>query len=445
MESFPDLADQIFGNLDVPSLMKSKKAFPTCSSFINSSRNIWKTVILNNVHREYYGDWRRSLQNLDAHQLQTVAIFFHENSLDCSEEIKESPVLFAIQINDAGIFTSVWNTVSLGKLVLDGLWEFLGCLIKVRDDYDCFKTFMEYIVINFGKAGFIKSYSFCIKDAIFHSRFDIISSLSTIFKRNSKFLSPNEHPLLISTELENLEVFKEFCEIFEDINPTNSVGTTPLHLTAQSGNFEFFKFIFEQTADAGADVNPVNFDDNFTPIQYAALSGDYNICQLVLESGHFEENQPLISPLHLAIQSGNTDLCDLFLEHLENTDPVDSVGFNTLHYAAMTDSFELFKKLLDCGADLNAISLNKKSVLHCAAIGQSAEIFKFVWDHMRVNGENPCLPDDSGISPVEYAIIQKNETVLEVYYEFFHQNDVSSYSTSYIPAYLQNNEENNEE
>ena len=75
---------------------------------------------------------------------------------------------------------------------------------------------------------------------------------------------------------------------------------TPLHLVAETGNFDICKYII----DSVEDKNPKDFLD-WTPLHWAAQEGNKNICILILEN--VDEKNPIekkgMTPLRLALQN----------------------------------------------------------------------------------------------------------------------------------------------
>ena len=91
-----------------------------------------------------------------------------------------------------------------------------------------------------------------------------------------------------------------------------------------------------------------------------------------------------------------------------------------MHLAVKNGDFEVFKALIDNGADPNPVGINSKTTpLHIAAAGGYIEIVKYILDKMDV--KNLCLnsyyinlENEKGATPMHLAVHQGNYEVCKV-------------------------------
>ena len=112
-------------------------------------------------------------------------------------------------------------------------------------------------------------------------------------------------PLHIAAKF-NLCLFKEIASKFEDKNPANSFGDTPLLCAVKNGHPDICKYILDHV-DEGKK-NPANII-GYTPLHYAVMLNDLKNYQLISEN--IEEKNPQddmgTTPLHIAAESDRLD------------------------------------------------------------------------------------------------------------------------------------------
>ena len=142
---------------------------------------------------------------------------------------------------------------------------------------------------------------------------------------------------LLLTSIIN-KIFRQFPEGMKRINlDLTSVGTTPLHITAEHGHFAAYQLITERIGDKNKHTS---YSGDFSPLHLAARNGNFTICKLILQN--IEEKNPRNSkfetPLHEAASEGHLHVCQLIIGELEPVDqhPKTRFGEQTpLHLAAI--------------------------------------------------------------------------------------------------------------
>src|SRR4051812_31388978 len=157
---------------------------------------------------------------------------------------------------------------------------------------------------------------------------------------------------------------------------SNRPDVTELHFAAQSGDVE----AIVRLVAAGADVNARDEHGN-TPLKYASC-------------------EPVPAAVHKLIELG----ADVNLG--------DHRGFTPLHGAAAhgfyAEAIEMAEALLASGADVNAQSREHGFVPLHEATG--AEMIRL----LVLRGADPNIPNNAGLTPVEYMIEDERTDDAEV-------------------------------
>ena len=121
-------------------------------------------------------------------------------------------------------------------------------------------------------------------------------------------------PLHIAAKFD-LCLFKAIASKFEDKNPANSCGDTPLLCAVKNGNSDICSYIIENVDEK--KKNPAD-KIGFTPLHYAAILDELKIYKLIagsLEDKHPQDNMGL-TPLHIAVENGHLGICNFASEKI---------------------------------------------------------------------------------------------------------------------------------
>ena len=116
-----------------------------------------------------------------------------------------------------------------------------------------------------------------------------------------------------------------------------------------------------------------------TPLHYACEIGNTLAVKLLMENGGdpFEKDNCGRTALHYACYSGKTEILALLTQH--TTDIIhmkDHAGRTALHHTVFMEANAvlMISKLLDYGADVNALDGDRRSALHHAAESNKARV-----------------------------------------------------------------------
>jgi ankyrin repeat protein len=125
-------------------------------------------------------------------------------------------------------------------------------------------------------------------------------------------------------------------------------------------------------------------------------------------------NQPnlqLQTPLHLAVQNGNSDYVEFLIDHGADLNAQDLNLRTPLHYAVSREKDDCFDLLLENEKTfVNAQDCEMKSPLHIAVIEEKSELAKKLFlHHAKAN-----LLDKKLNSPIDYAIENGNHEMVNL-------------------------------
>ena len=158
-----------------------------------------------------------------------------------------------------------------------------------------------------------------------------------------------------------------------DINVAQKLGWTALHCSAQSGNYELFTYFADKETDIYLKTN-----DGTNCLHIAALEGNLNLCNLLINKYRFDVNVAEKSgwtALHFSAQSGNYELVTYFADMGTAIHLGTNVGRNCLHIAARNGHLNLCKNLINKHKfDLGMTDNDGWTALHCSAQSGNYEL-----------------------------------------------------------------------
>ena len=161
------------------------------------------------------------------------------------------------------------------------------------------------------------------------------------------------------------------------VNIINSFGISPLHYSAKKGHLELFQYFLEM----GSDIY-LKTKANQNCLHFAALSGQVNICKMVIENYNFNVNitdNSGKSALHYCAESGSAELFNYLVEMGSEVFLKTNDGQNCLHFAALKGHLNLCISLLeDYAFHVHVIDNQEVTPLHCSAQSLNFKLFMYL-------------------------------------------------------------------
>ena len=270
-------------------------------------------------------------------------------------------------------------------------------------------------------------------------------------------------PLHIST---NSEITQLLISYGADVNITDCNGNTPLHSASTCKMINLEKMT--QLLNQGANPNALNRGE-YTPLHLVMfvyhLAINHSSQELVLEAIKLLvkfnaeidiQNELGESPLFIGIttvpaneqkpeiihellklganpnltttsqstpfqqvvcQSKNLDLMSLMVSYGARYDYVNSSGVTLLHFAAYNLNLEIMRKLLENGAEPNALDKIKNSPLHCVFLAKDEKYIVEAIKELVSHGADINTQNKKGKTPLHRATKLDNYNVIKVLLE----------------------------
>ena len=121
-----------------------------------------------------------------------------------------------------------------------------------------------------------------------------------------------------------------------------------------------------------------------------------------------------ITPLHVAAAEDNVSLYDMILEHAQNKDPVDDVGFRPIIMAVVNGHIEMTKVIMKKSENKNPKAApDDFTPLHAAAICGHLEIFKIIL----TEAGDKTPRNISGWTPLHSAAFYGKVNICEAFFD----------------------------
>ncbi|XP_051784733.1 ankyrin repeat domain-containing protein 7-like [Erpetoichthys calabaricus] len=211
----------------------------------------------------------------------------------------------------------------------------------------------------------------------------------------------------------DLSKVKELLSDIE-VNQRDKNNRTALHMAAAKGHVEVIRFLAEHNAN-------LNLWDNYgeTPLMTAVTRQKRECAFLLLDLGadtgivsHHED-----TVLHHAAAASDIALAARLLEiktMAKNIDFKNRDLYTPLHLAVAWNHKEMVEFLLKMGADINSVSVYKRTPLMFAAIYGYPSIVKLLLQY----NAGICVTDVEGMTANDFALMLKNNECSKIIMEY---------------------------
>lgn len=174
-----------------------------------------------------------------------------------------------------------------------------------------------------------------------------------------------------AARLGHIEILEYLCEQGADVNATNYIGNTPLHVALYYQQEKVVSALLKRKPkldlkNCGSIL--LGIKEEFTALHYAVLYLSDKEVRLLLEHGATVDMPGVyqLTPLHVAARQNDLKKVELLLAHRHKIDPLDQEQRTPLHHAAIDDSIsrDMIALLVKYGANANLIDQYDKKPLH---------------------------------------------------------------------------------
>ena len=158
----------------------------------------------------------------------------------------------------------------------------------------------------------------------------------------------------------------------------------------------------------------LQFDSVMNEIFDACRNGDILTLQQLLTADTTLVNavdMKGFTPLILASYNEQPEIVEILLRHGADINAQDAAGNTALMGVCFKGYKDIAKKLIDAGADINVRNSNGAPALTFAATFGHLQIAEWLLQ----KGADLSLRDSRGKSPLDHAVIQENEAMIELF------------------------------
>lgn len=158
---------------------------------------------------------------------------------------------------------------------------------------------------------------------------------------------------------------KNYFDLGNDINITNTRNENLLHRAARKSTFE----IFELLVNYGVELNAINKYQE-TPLHVAVQFNKIKMVELLLLKNTVVDAVDIKkrTSLHIACYRGYFEIITLLLKNGAKIHIPDEIGARPIHYAVRSGKINIINLVLEAGASLIDIDYRKNNILHYACM-----------------------------------------------------------------------------
>ena len=191
---------------------------------------------------------------------------------------------------------------------------------------------------------------------IFHKVIDMCAIAELLIKSGAKIdeaTESKETPLIHAIQKNRTEFVKLLISYGVNVNCVSNSGATPLIIftTKLDHDIEILNLLI----DNGADINALN-PEGLSPLHTAVIEGNMKLTKLLISKGsniEIKDSTSRSSPLLYACQNGRTELFKMLLENGADVNAKSADGTSAIHFATQSANTEIVDLLLQRDLDIN--------------------------------------------------------------------------------------------
>lgn len=217
----------------------------------------------------------------------------------------------------------------------------------------------------------------------------------------------NLTPLFYAVSADQLEIARLLIQRGANVNHRSKNNMTYLYIACSHGNIKMVELLIEH----GAIINIPNRNVSNSPMHVAATNGYHKVISLLIQHGaHLECKDEKFSALYSAIHHERLEAVDVLLDAGAKVDfVVPDIQQTALHLTAVKHkTLDYISRLIDYGANINAVDKLGLTALHFAAIKDNMKIAEYLlW-----RGADPNILSLKGNSPFQCAKSEQMKLLL---------------------------------
>src|SRR5690606_37010986 len=192
--------------------------------------------------------------------------------------------------------------------------------------------------------------------------------------------------MLLAADIASTELIELLLKHGANANTANADGETPLHLVSRAGNVEAATLLLK----AGAKVDAREHLGEQTPLMWAVVRRHPQMVAFLLQNGADVNARSAIrdylrvataesrsksldrggfTPLMYAARENCRECIDILFEHKADVNLPDPSGVPPLVIAMMNGNWDIAKRIVEAGADVNQWDIFGQAPLHVAIAG----------------------------------------------------------------------------
>lgn len=221
--------------------------------------------------------------------------------------------------------------------------------------------------------------------------------------------------LQVLTKLDHEEA-AVFLSEHADLNHTNNLGLTSLHIACQNGQTKLVKSLLDYGASSNSQSGVAEMK---TPLHLAVEANQVEVIETIVrhKEGNTNEGTDFNlktvdgdSPLSLAMVRGYNRLVPILIQGGADVNARNGQDLTLLHQAILKQDSDTSVFLLNQGADLNALTGDQESPLQLAIHCR----LPIVIDALCSRGVSFSAPDDKGDPPLWIALSSEQDDIAAV-------------------------------